>query len=312
MKPFVEARALHYAVRGVHIVADATLSLFPGRLVVIVGPNGAGKSTLLKLLSGELHASSGEVSCCGEPLRRIPAWLLARRRAVMAQATQLAFPFTVEEVVRIGLDTLGVDARGEAADEIIARALRRADISNLARRKYDTLSGGEQQRTHFARVLCQLAAGRRSESCQALFLDEPAASLDIRHQLTLMDAAREIADSGVAVLAILHDLNLAAAYADQLVVMRAGKLVASGDPAKVLAGGLLSEVFGVHLRLCAAPPKAAFILPHGHARRIAWSQPAQTALRRGPLDNLVCEQGSEPYATLPENENASTSFSFWP
>lgn len=282
MKPVVVARSVTYAIRESHLVQDATISLFPGRIVVVIGPNGAGKSSLLKLLSGESQPTSGEVLLSGEPLRGTPTWRLARRRAVMAQATQLAFPFTVEEVVRMGLDTLGSNARSGVADMTVAQALGRADILHLANRKYDTLSGGEQQRTHFARVLAQLAGGQRSERDQALFLDEPVASLDLRHQLMVMDAARGIADSGVAVLAILHDLNLAAAYADELVVMRGGKIVASGEPARVFAGGLLIDVFGVDLRLGAAPPGAAFVLPHGQARRAAWRQPTRMADRSLP------------------------------
>lgn len=274
MDGFLEARALYHSIGQKHIVDNATISLAPGRLIVVVGPNGAGKSTLLKLLSGELRPTSGNIVCASEPLRQTPAWRLARRRAVMAQATQLAFPFTVSEVVCIGLDTLGRNAAGSEADAIVAQALRRADILHLSHRKYHTLSGGEQQRTHFARVLCQLAAGRRSESQQALYLDEPVASLDLRHQLMLLDTAREIAKSGVAVMAILHDLNLAVAYADELIVMHAGKIVASGDPADVLAGGIVADVFGVDLRLCATPPgRTPFVLPHGHARRVAWRLP---------------------------------------
>ena len=326
MNAFLEARALYRTVRRTHIVEDATISLIPGQLTIIVGPNGAGKSTLLKLLSGEVRPTSGDIVCAGETLKETPAWRLARRRAVMAQATQLAFPFSVNEVVRLGLDTLGldtlgldtlgVDAKRIDADAIIDHALRRADILHLAERKYDTLSGGEQQRTHFARVLCQLAAGRRSEARQALLLDEPVASLDLKHQLMLMDSAREIADSGVAVMAILHDLNLAAAYADKLVVMQAGRIVASGEPTHVLAGGLVADIFGVDLRLCATPPgNAPFILPHGHARRIAWRR--SPFLPLNPSQSFSASDGgdmqrSRPCATLPRNENGSMSFCFWP
>jgi ABC-type multidrug transport system ATPase subunit len=132
----------------------------------------------------------------------------------------------------------------------------------------------------------------------------------------LMDVAREIADSGVAVLAILHDLHLAAAYADELVVMQAGKIAASGEPANVLAGGLPGDIFEVDLRLCATPPgNAAFVLPHGHARRAAWrrpSPPARMQSRSLPAEEDVSKQRSEPCATLPKNENVSMSFSFWP
>jgi len=314
MGAFLEARALYYTIGQQNIVDHATISLPSGRLIIVVGPNGAGKSTLLKLLSGELRPTSGDIVCAGEPLRDTPTWRLARRRAVMAQATQLAFPFTVNEVVRMGLETLGANARSDEADAIVAQCLRRADINQLAHRKYHTLSGGEQQRTHFARVLCQLAAGRRSEKAQALYLDEPVASLDLRHQLMLLDVAREGAKSGVAVMAILHDLNLAVAYADTLVVMHAGKIVASGDPAEVLAGGVVADVFGVDLRLCATPPgNIPFVLPHGHARRVAWRLPAPVENRIEPvaLDG-GSKRRSETRATLPGLDNPSVSFSFWP
>ncbi|MBM3578805.1 MAG: heme ABC transporter ATP-binding protein [Alphaproteobacteria bacterium] len=316
MGAFIEARALYYTVGHQNIVENATISLPAGRLIIVVGPNGAGKSTLLRLLSGELRPTSGSIVCAGEKLQGTPTWRLARRRAVMAQATQLAFPFTVNEVVRIGLETLGANTRGSEADAIVAQCLRRADILQLACRKYHTLSGGEQQRTHFARVLCQLAAGRRSESAQALYLDEPVASLDLRHQLMLLDAAREIAKSGIAVMAILHDLNLAVAYADELVVMHAGRIVASGNPADVLAGGIVADVFGVDLRLCATPPgNTPFVLPHGHARRVAWrlpTPPVENRFQPLPIQEGATTQRSEPRATLPGIENTSMSFSFWP
>jgi len=312
MRPFIEAHALCHVVRGARILDQATIGLVPGRLTIVIGPNGAGKSTLLKLLSGEIPPSSGEVFCAGERLRDTPAWRLARRRAVMAQGALLAFPFTVYDIARMGFDTMGAGLRGDEADSVVADALTRADIFHLSHRRYDSLSGGEQQRTHFARVLCQLSIGRRSESAQALLLDEPVASLDLRHQLMLMDAAREIADSGVAVLAILHDLNLAAAYADDLVVMQAGKIVAKGAPAKILAGCLVADVFGVDLRFCATPPgNAPFVLPHGHARRIAWSRPASKQPKFAQLSNAedANRVWSRKCAILPRNESVSMSFS---
>lgn len=134
--------------------------------------------------------------------------------------------------------------------------------------------------------------------------------------LMIFLVALSIADSGVAVMTILHDLNLAAAHADELVVMRAGKIVASGEPAHVLAGGLFADVFGVDLRLCATPPgNAPFILPHGHARRIAWRRPVASARSQShfpPASDGVNKQRSKPCATLPRNENVSMSFCFWP
>ncbi len=232
---------------GRALVAEADLAIAPGELVVIVGPNGAGKTSLLKLLTGEIPASSGRVTHDGIDIRGWPAWRLAARRAVMAQAQELAFPFSVIDVVRIGIDGIGRAIDPENANALIARSLSRADVMHLADRDYQTLSGGEQQRVQFARVLAQLAAGAHERRAQILFLDEPVASLDLCHQFAVMDTAAELAREGTAVIAILHDLNLAATYADRLIVMRGGVIVAEGPPAAILDEALLETVFDVRI-----------------------------------------------------------------
>ena len=264
------ARDLTVTVAGRDLVRDVALAVEPGTLQVIVGPNGAGKSTLLRLLCGELRPSRGSVAYAGEPVEAIPPWRLAAMRAVLPQAARLAFPFTAAEVARIGLDGIGrgLGARDRAA--ILARALERADVAHLADRAYPTLSGGEQARVQFARVLCQMEAGRTVADRQVLFLDEPTASLDLRHQGALLDAASGLAASGVAVVAILHDLNLAAAYADRLLVLDSGRLVAGGPPAEVLRDDLIARVFGVRWPVGRVPEGAQpFILP----RRTAAAPP---------------------------------------
>jgi iron complex transport system ATP-binding protein len=257
-----EAEGAGYAAGGRMLVREAGLALEPGRVVAIVGPNGAGKTTLMKLMTGELAPHAGAIRSLGAPLGRIPAWRLACRRAVMAQSTRLAFPFAVHEVVRLGIEGLGRARAPEAALSLVAEALERADALALAGRDYQTLSGGEQQRVQFARALCQLRAGASVEAAQALFLDEPIASLDLCHQLALLDAARDLArHAPVAVLAILHDLNLAAHYADHLVVMDQGAIVAAGPPAAVLDPALLRRVFRVAMAMPAGPPPMPFVLP---------------------------------------------------
>jgi iron complex transport system ATP-binding protein len=249
MNAVFEAKSASYRVGAKALVADASLALEAGKVTVIVGPNGAGKSSLLRLLSGEITPSSGDILSFGAPLTAIPVWRLACRRAVMAQANRLAFPFAVHEVVRLGIEGIGRGRPDAAITGLIEAALGQADALHLAGRDFQTLSGGEQQRVHFARVLCQLEAGASLEPEQALFLDEPTASLDLRHQIALLQAARAIAAPGRrAVLAVLHDLNLAAAYADTLVVMDRGRIVAAGEPHAVLTRECLREVFGVDLR----------------------------------------------------------------
>lgn len=179
----------------------------------------------------------------------------------MAQAARLAFPFTVYEVVRLGVDGVGRAQGREAMHRMVANALAAADLTHIAVRSNQTLSGGEQQRVQFARVLGQLQAGRSTADRQVLFLDEPIASLDLCHQFDLLDTAEQQAAAGVAVLAVLHDLNLAITYADRLMVMKDGMIIAQGAPADVLSSDLLRELFQVKMpfeRLGGMP----YILPH--------------------------------------------------
>ncbi len=266
MTALLAADGASYRIGAARLVEGADLALAPGRFVAVVGPNGAGKSTLVRLLSGELAPTGGRVLCEGAPLAGIPPHRLACLRAVLPQASRLAFPFTVREVVRIGLDGIGRGLDGRARDLLVAEALARADVSHLADRSYQSLSGGEAQRTQFGRVLAQLAAGRTVADRQALLLDEPIASLDLRHQLALLDAAHALGRAGLAILAVLHDLNLAAVFADEVVVMRAGRIVAAGPPRDVLRDDLVRDVFGVALRIGEVPAgDRPFVLPRRDA-----------------------------------------------
>ncbi len=247
MSPLLDARDLSASFGGRTVVDRVSLSLGAGEMIVVVGPNGAGKTTLTKLLTGELAPDSGEIRIGGDSLRAIPPWQLAARRAVMAQASRLAFPFTVAEVVRIGIDGVGRALSRPARETIIAEALHAADIGHLVARGYQMLSGGEQQRVQFARTYAQLRAGRVAADRQVLFLDEPVASLDLAHQIALMDCAAGLAREGVGVIAVLHDLNLAATFADRVLVMSAGRCHALGAPAEVVTRATVRDVFGVDL-----------------------------------------------------------------
>lgn len=266
--PLLAGRDLGFSAGGRALVSDASLDLAPGTTTILIGPNGAGKSTLLKLLTGEIAPARGEIRIGGEQLPAIPAWRLACQRAVMAQHARLAFPFSVYEVARLGVDGIGRALPRERRDAILAECLAAAGVFDLAARHYQTLSGGEQQRVQFARVLCQLEAGRSVAERQLLFLDEPIASLDLCHQLALLDMARSVAARGVAVLIVLHDLNLAVTYADHLVVMDRGRIIAQGPPALTLDDALLQQVFRVDLSLSRAPaPGLPFLLPQQHRGR---------------------------------------------
>ena len=169
---------------GARAILDAvSLAIAPGETVALVGPNGAGKSTLLRVLSGELAADAGTVVLKGREPRAYEPRVLALHRAVLSQHTSVAFPFSVAEVVRMGAG----DRRGAAVEPLVDAALAEVDLAGFRERIITTLSGGEQQRAHFARVLVQLACGEAAHGPGVLLLDEPTASLDLRHQLDVLD-----------------------------------------------------------------------------------------------------------------------------
>lgn len=244
------------------LLREANLALAAGQFTVVIGPNGAGKSTLLRLLSGEWAPAEGHVMTLGQPIGAVPAWQLAARRVVMAQGISTGFPFAVHEVVALGAVAIGRRLSHRLVRQVVEASLAAADMLPFAGRAFPTLSGGEQQRVQFARALCQLEVGRLIEPRQTLLLDEPIASLDLAHQLAVLDAAKALTkrpSSPIAVMAILHDLNLAACYADHLVLLHAGGIVAQGAVKAVLTEANLEAVFGTTLRLHEVEGLPAFL-----------------------------------------------------
>jgi iron complex transport system ATP-binding protein len=246
------------------ILDEVTMAVEPGRLTAVVGPNGAGKSTLLKVLTGELPADGGRVTYDGQDIAQVGGRGLASIRAVLPQSSQLSFPFTALEVVMLGLE--GRPGLPAAARRAAASAgLHAVDLGGFEGRFYQQLSGGEQQRVHLARALCQIGEPMREGHPRYLFLDEPTSSLDIRHQLQALSLARRFARGGGGVLAILHDLNFAAAFADHIVALHDGRVHAEGRPAEVLTDRLMSEVFRLPMRVCLTDAAIPYILPHDAA-----------------------------------------------
>jgi iron complex transport system ATP-binding protein len=259
----LETRGVWVETGGRALLASVDVAVAPGRVTVLIGPNGAGKTTLLRLLSGEIAPTRGEVRLDGAPMRAFSAAELARRRAVVPQASTVAFPFTVREVVMLGVTVPGLSLPDAAASRRVDVALDAVGLMPFADRLCSTLSGGERQRVHIARALCQLAAGsrRRTES-GCLLLDEPTASLDLSVQGQVLSAMRRQAEEGHAVLAILHDLNLAAAVADHLVLLAAGRVAKAGAPHDVLRDDVLSESYGCHVAANRVPHNGRpFVLP---------------------------------------------------
>lgn len=212
-------RALNLHIRRGHetVLAEIDLQLNPGEVLGVLGPNGAGKSTLLAGLCGEMRPALGEVWLDDRPLTQWNCSERARRLAVLPQVSTLDFAFRVEEVV--GMGRLPHQSGRIRDGQIVELALQAADAAHLQGRNYLSLSGGERQRVHLARVLAQLWPG---EAGQNLLLDEPTSMLDPLHQHTILQAVREFAGRGAAVLVILHDLNLAARYCDRLLLLAAG------------------------------------------------------------------------------------------
>ena len=233
----------------------------PQEFTAIVGPNGSGKSTFLKALSGELD-HDGDISINGVALETLKPWQAASRRAVMAQQTTLSFPFTVREIVQLGLTGGFSGARPGEIEHLPERALEAVDLTGFAGRYYQELSGGEQQRVQLARVLCQVWAPVLNGQPRFLFLDEPVSSLDIKHQIAIMRVARNYAKRGGGVIAVLHDLNLMSMFADKVSVFHKGRIAAAGTPQEVLTDRLVETVFDCSLRVGVPPADGApFILP---------------------------------------------------
>lgn len=233
----------------------------PGRVTALIGPNGAGKSTLISVLSGERRPDGGHVMLDGLPMASWPALALARRRAVLLQSASLDFAFTVAEVVELGrLPFAGTEAQIDDK-RAIAAACRLAGIDAFRAHSYQTLSGGEKQRVQFARALAQLwrRDGAGGEM-RYLLLDEPTSALDLRHQRSVLEAARALASDGVGILAALHDLNLAAAYADDVILMSCGRIAAAGAIDDVMTGETLGACFEVPVEILVRENGARAIL----------------------------------------------------
>lgn len=236
--PLLIASNLSATLGGRMVVQSVSLTVCAGEVIALVGPNGAGKSTLLNLLAGDLLPTTGWITLDGQPLAALSARKQAQHRAVLRQQIGLGFAFTALEVALMGRHP-HLRGRAEGPDDLaLARdALARTEMLAHADRIVPTLSGGEQARVHLARVLTQQAP--------LLLLDEPTAALDLRHQHTALQLARTTADAGGAAIIVLHDLNLAALYADRIGLMHEGRLLALDAPWEVLRADELSAVYHV-------------------------------------------------------------------
>lgn len=230
------AQGLTYSLAGRAVLNDVSLSLSQGELVALIGPNGAGKSTLLRLLTGYLKPESGRCLLAGKALDSWSTQRLSRLRAVMRQQTQLGFDWPVEAVIGMGRSPW----TQQPEPQIVSEVMQLTGCQTLAGRRYAALSGGEQQRVQLARALAQLWCEGAPRGW--LFLDEPTSALDLYHQQHLLRLLKVLVQGGkLHVCVVLHDLNLAALWADRLVLLHEGRIVSQGTPKKVLHADNLSR-----------------------------------------------------------------------
>lgn len=243
--PTVQVRGVTVSFGSRRVLDGVDLDLHAGEVLVLVGPNGTGKSTLLAVVAGDLEPEAGTVTIHGKPVGDWRLQALARERAVLTQEQRISFPFPVRDVVEMGRAPWRGRPEEDLDDLEVAAAMQTTEVEHLAARSFGSLSGGEKGRASFARVLAQQTG--------ILMLDEPTAALDIGHQETLLATAAERARAGAAVLVVLHDLTLAAAHADRMVLLEDGRVAASGTPHDVLDAALLSRVYRHPVEVVAHP-----------------------------------------------------------
>ncbi|WP_119166580.1 heme ABC transporter ATP-binding protein [Algihabitans albus] len=251
----LHATGLHFARQGNPILRGVDLALEPARVTALIGPNGAGKSTLLHLLSGALAPDGGTVTLDGRPLADWSRAGLARRRAVLPQSSELTFPFRVLEVVMMGRSAHNGRSSLTRDLDVAAATLDEVDAAHLAQRIYPTLSGGERQRVQLARVMAQIWPDTDNDRPRFLLLDEPTNNLDLTHQHRLLAFARRLAERGLGVFAVLHDPNLAALYADRLVLLSEGRVQSAGTVDSVLTEPQIERAFKLKVAIQRHPTR---------------------------------------------------------
>ena len=247
----VSARDISFSYGKNQILTDVAIDVNFGEIVGLLGPNGTGKSTLVGVMAGDLDPAQGQVSYQGKTLTSLTRRDLARTRAVMPQSSDFPFSYLVHDIVAMGRHCW--DPNPKLDEAIIEDSMQMTDVSQFTDREVTRLSGGEKARVTFARVLTQQAG--------VVFLDEPTAALDIAHQERTMEVCRDLANAGHAVIAVMHDLQLAGAYCDRIALMEKGTIAAFDVPGKVLTSELLSRVYQWPIDVASVADGRLVVLP---------------------------------------------------
>ncbi|UCD89216.1 MAG: heme ABC transporter ATP-binding protein [Desulfobacterales bacterium] len=248
MNPAINVSNLSYSFEDSPVLRDVSFTIPKGGFFIVIGPNGSGKTTLMKVISGLLQRQQGQIDILDRPIEGYSRKALAQTIAFVSQMAYVDFPFTVSEIVLMGrspyMGVLGVEDEKDL--EIVQAAIRFTGLDHIAHRKMDQLSGGEQQRVFIARAICQKP--------DIILLDEPTASLDLAYQVRVMDLMEQLKkEKGVTVVMVSHDVNLAAMYGDQLLLLNEGRVECQGRPDEVLTFQTLEEVYKCTLLVDQSP-----------------------------------------------------------
>ena len=250
----LKAINIHFCIRQRPIIEWADISLQAGEFLAVLGPNGAGKSTLLKILSGETSCKKGDIQYNGVSIKNFSSKALARVRAVMPQHSTLSFPYKAIEVVELGLE----NQTAGSPDELLREVMMETQTWELRDRQYGKLSGGEKQRVQLARVLIQI--WEMKPYPRYLLLDEPTSSMDIGQQHHVLQIVSRLKKRNIGILAIVHDLNLAAAYAYNVALLKAGIICYQGETSSVMTSGNLEKTFDHPVKVVKDPDNDQLII----------------------------------------------------
>ena len=239
-KNILDIQSLNYTINKKVIISDISFNVNEGDFISIIGPNGSGKSTLIKLISDDIKADSGFIEILGKKLTDWDAIELAKSRSILPQFNNLSFPFTVIDVIKMG--RYAVEMK-ENENIIYQKLLEIFDLNDLEKQIYTTLSGGEKQRVQLARVIAQIWSD--SYHKKVLFLDEPTAFLDIKHQLSLFKFLKSLNDIGLTIIMVIHDISQAILHSNKIMLMKEAKLIDYDEVDKIINNSLLNEVFDV-------------------------------------------------------------------